>query len=515
MNEFNVNYPNNAMQTPTDTLKVVVKKAHFRETGTYNPVFMRPYKSSITELNQRQLIEATHGGQSITPSILSGFANEFLQPDASYQQVSRIDEGWDTPRFRFIIEVEYHSIHQNFYQGQPPKTKIIQGYTTHVGYSPNGAIDPSMGLRFNTIITLRHSVEQTPFGPTLRTTVAQADHVLHDQWANAQQQPQQAFYTDQPQQQPWTNWMMRPEDVFRSIGAEIMVRGANQSDEIYDMRNSLISTPIGRSKRKNSLAPHYVSEILNAYNHSHMNYDQNYTDGLGYAEVMHQAEGHVQEQSVIADEFFRKIKQQSVNFDQTGGITYGELCSIFPDFDQAAVFTINPPVQKQQPVHHHGETEFWNTSTNETIWATSLSHAIPAIMMDLMLKNLTLTATNRTPTGEHFVQFLDARSFIDHLDNLNSYLNHFRWQFIGEVLKGLSMHNQIDYELSVMIDVAGETRITLSLMGGPMVDYATPSFCDGLFIPVITTNQDNLTALAYDMSALAGHIQSNTGVSYV
>ena len=215
----------------------------------------------------------------------------------------------------------------------------------------------------------------------------------------------------------------------------------------------------------------------------------------------------------MQDEFFRELKIRSVNFDQSGTITYGEICSIFPNFDHVAMFSMNPSVQRQQPVHQQGDTEYWNTSTNETIWATSLSHALPAIMMDLMIKQLVFTATNRTMTGEHFVHFLDAHSFVDNLDNFQSYLEHFRWQLIGEVLRGLSMNNQIDYELQAKVDVTGETRITLSIMSGPLIEYATPSLCDGLFIPVVTTDEQNLKTVAYDLSVLSDSLQNNQGNS--
>jgi hypothetical protein len=508
--------PTTPVALPTDTLRVVIKSAFFRETGTYNPIFMRPYTTSITDAVANQLIEATRGGELITPSSVSAFSNDIVRPDARYQQPAHIDEGWDTPRFRFLLKVEYHSIHQNFYQGHPPKTKIIQGYTSHMGYTPNGAIDPRMGLRFNTIITLRHTIEQTPAGPTVRTAVAQADHVIHDQLAATQQPtgyeqyPNPALQTPSGQQ-PWTVWMMRPEDVFRSIGTDVMMQGAYQHDDLFDMRNSLMASPVSRSKRKNSLTPHYVSEILK----THKNASIDYHDAVDYADVMNNAEGHVKENSILGDEFFRQIRQASVAFDQTGSISYGELCSIFPEFNDVSVFSVNSPVQRQTPIHRQGETEFWDTSTNETIWATSLSHAIPAIMLDLMLVDLTFIATNKTTTGEHTLTFLDAHSFIDNLDNLTTYLEHFRWQIVGEVLKGLSMNNQIDYELSVIVNVSGETRITLSLFGGPPVEYATPSFCDALFIPVVTTNQDNLNTLAYDMSVLSGHLQSHQGNPYV
>lgn len=488
------------MQHPTDTSQIVIKQASFRETGTYNPAFMRPYQTAISVAHQNQIIEATRGGQTITPAALSGVASEFIRPNAIYQQMAYIDEGWDTPRFRFIIMVDYHSIHQQYFQGTPPKTKIIQGYTSHVGYTPTGAIDPSMVLRFNTITTLRHSVEQTPVGPVVRTHVAQADHVIHDQFR------QQNMTGGFPQ--PYTSWMMRPEDVFRSIGTELLFAG-DVSGDLIDTRNTLLNSTITRSKRKNSLTPHYVSEILN--NHTRSTYQN--SDTVDYSDVMAAAESSVQENSVMQDEFFRELKIRSVNFDQSGTITYGEICSIFPNFDHVAMFSMNPSVQRQQPVHQQGDTEYWNTSTNETIWATSLSHALPAIMMDLMIKQLVFTATNRTMTGEHFVHFLDAHSFVDNLDNFQSYLEHFRWQLIGEVLRGLSMNNQIDYELQAKVDVTGETRITLSIMSGPLIEYATPSFCDGLFIPVVTTDEQNLKTVAYDLSVLSDSLQNNQGNS--
>ena len=75
-----------------------------------------------------------------------------------------------------------------------------------------------------------------------------------------------------------------------------------------------------------------------------------------------------------------------------------------------------------------------------------------------------------------------------------------------EVLRGLSSNNMIDFEISMTVDVLGETHISISMAGGPKYDYVTPSFCDALMAPVLTNNNDNLRAIGNDIEQLVSNI---------
>jgi hypothetical protein len=64
----------------------------------------------------------------------------------------------------------------------------------------------------------------------------------------------------------------------------------------------------------------------------------------------------------------------------------------------------------------------------------------------------------------------------------------------------------IDFEITMTVDVLGETHVTVSMQGGPKYDYVTPSFCDALMAPVLTNNNANLAAIGNDIEQLVSNI---------
>ena len=53
------------------------------------------------------------------------------------------------------------------------------------------------------------------------------------------------------------------------------------------------------------------------------------------------------------------------------------------------------------------------------------------------------------------------------------------------------------------------SRITLSLAGQPAIDYVNPSFCDSLFLPVITNNSGNFNHVVEDFKTIVTQVADN------
>lgn len=470
--------------------RVEIRKALFKETGTYNDMTLRPYETTFTPHNVDLFMEATNGGQMVAPSTLSGVASEFLRPsaDRALEQGVQIDNGWSVARLRFLLEILYYDLN-----GRPSMRKIIQGYTSHVGVNPStNSVDPNMVLYFNNVLTLRETTIETPHGTSLRTAVSEANHLVRGDYDMSLGGTSNL------------TWLMRPEDVFTTMGASIL----GESD-VADLRVSFANSPVRKSKRTNGNASHYVSDIIGGYRSSQ---DFAGQDALAYDNVMAKAAGEVKESSVVGDKFFHDLQQKSTTFMQGGSVTYGEMRNMFPEFDHVAVIMLQSQLsQNSQPyeLHQAGQTERWNNSTNETIWATTLSQSIPSVMMDLMLTRVAFIATNQTLDGQFFVNVGDVGTFAEKLD-MTPYVNQFITRLKTEILRGLSMNNQMDFNLTAMVDITGETRISIAIAGGPSIDYATPSFCDALFSPVLTNNQQHIKTLAFDFERLSDNVGVNT-----
>tara|TARA_B100000929_G_scaffold267488_2_gene235741 strand:- start:1910 stop:3424 length:1515 start_codon:yes stop_codon:yes gene_type:complete len=469
--------------------KVEIVKALFKESGTYNDMTVRPFHTDFQSQNVDLLNifnEATHGGSSISAGNLSGIANEFLRPTAVGQGTVNIDNGWAAPRLRFLIEVAYYD-----FDGSLTMRKIVQGYTNHIGIGHNGAVDPNMVLYFNNVITLRNSYIATEHGQSLRTAVGEASHLLRGDY-----KVDQAFGVSQPNM----TWLMRPQDVFNSMGRSALAG----NEDVLDLRLAFSDSPVKKSSRKNSSAPHYVSGVLKGFRDVHTFG----ADSEDLPDVMAEAAGTVKDQDLGKDRFFHDLTTQTTSFPEGGSVTYGEMQGVFPEFDHRAVVVLNSQVSRQQqPYEHHqvGQTEHWKGSNNETIWSTILAQSVPSVMMDLMITRIAFMATNQTLDGQVDVRIGDVGTFAEGVD-MTPYIDYFVTRLKSEVIAGISQNNHIDFYLTMMADIMGETRITISIAGGPNIDFAAPSFCDALFAPVLTTSQQHIDTVAHDIQSLASGI---------
>lgn len=469
--------------------RVEIAKALFVETGTYNNMMVRPYEVHLQPHTVDRFQEATQGGMSISPTTLSGVASHFLRPATQSTAFANIDNGWETPRLRFIIEVNYYN-----FNGEPEMTKIIQGYTSHMGVSNQGNIDPQMTLHFNNVITLRQTFTMGDHGRTLRTSVGEASQLLKGDY-----QANSMFGGGQPN----ITHMMRPQDIFTTMGR------SNLDDawggDVMDLRTTFSDSPLKKSNRKNGSAPHFVSDVLRGYR----DVNQFSDNVMDISDMMSQAAGTVKDEDIGGDKFFHQLTTQAATFAEGGSVSMGEMWSLFPEFDHVSkIVLLTGMTRTSQPyeTHQAGQTEHWNSANNETIWATILAQSLPSAMMDLMITSITFMATNRTVDGQFFVQVGDVQSFAN--IDMSIYVDQFITRLKTEVLRGLSDNNLIDFDLNMTVDITGETRLSISIAGGPLIDYAAPSFSDALFAPVLTNDQQHIESVSHNMQELTSNINT-------
>jgi hypothetical protein len=125
-------------------------------------------------------------------------------------------------------------------------------------------------------------------------------------------------------------------------------------------------------------------------------------------------------------------------------------------------------------------------------------------MMDLLISKIVFRSTNQDMAGMINTVLIDAKS-ISSADMRMNYEN-FIYRFNTEVMYDLTFGNQDIYQLEMQADMFGDTFISLSLNGGPMVPYNTPSFCDSLMTPVITGNSDSFFKLTNDFETMFNSI---------
>ena len=458
-----------------------VTKLVMMQTGGINDQFARPFNPNLNADNLAHIQSVTDGGQIINSAVLSGVAGSILRPSAQHEGLIQIPNGWREQRLRFFMEVE---LGQDALGGAA-NVQVLTGFTDYVGATVNGNIDPNMQLYFNSAITLRRTNISTPNGMVMGTHVVDASQILTGK-AEMRMGSQGTVHH-----------AMRPQDVFAVISQGAL----GDSMQVNDTRHTFVNGPM-KSNRTNALAPEYLSKTLRAQQQAEHRVDT-YESGDEIANV---ARGIVQDPNIGTDLFFGTLKRH-LGFGEGDYITYGALCQLDPNTDNIASVIMVGNGMQQVSAWGVENTAHWNGANMETVAATILSQAVPAIMMELMLSEAHLMATNETLNGEYLVTMQHFNGFSDKVDP-RPYAARLLERLKVEVLRDLTQNNLIQFRLTMNVKLTGETMISISMNGQPAIDFVCPSFCDSLMAPVITTNKQTLYGLAHDLSSLFTNIDT-------
>lgn len=453
-----------------------ITKLIFVQTGTYGDQFYRPYEAEYDGTTQKQFMEITANQNRVTPIGLAGIASSIVKPTAQPCGMVDIPQGWGGDRLRFCMEVEVTS------HAGGRTLEYITGYTDTMGATLSGHIDPQMRLFVNNSVTISaiHANNSAVYMPT------DISHVLTSPRATSQLQ-----YT------PPNIDLMTPQDLMQGLMRNTY--GGN----VNDLRRGFGVDEIRKSRRSNGIATNYLSRSINAINAAELQDDNPYASDL--ATIYSIASDSVSE-GLISNDVFLTYLEDHTSFSRYRSVAYGELVAGQPNLDSIAVITFNRS-QTQRPIAIRGQSEYWSTTTAETVAATTLSYAVPSVMMELMLTELSFRATNMTVDGSIPVDIHHAMSFASGVD-LRPYLQRFIDRFVGEIMADISHRNQVGINLMMDVDVLGDTRIEIQYNGGPSTPYVIPSFSDARFSPIVTPDDSYLNRVISAVGTMANNIGS-------
>jgi hypothetical protein len=475
--------------------RIVVRRLIIIPTGTYNTQYMRPYDNTLQGPGLNAVCESLYGESRYTPARLAGIANQIVSPSATPEKPIGIVNGWDIARCRYFMEVESHSM------GGAVSVAIVLGWTNHMGIVNASSlhIDPNMEFYVNSVIQVREYTEATPMGNQVHTSVAENSHVLVD-----------PTYFDAYVKEKTSS--MRPEDLYATMSLSHL---HNMGDTL-DTRTTLTRTPVA-SNRTNSVAAFYAADVLDNYKKAA---DSNNFGLQPETEVLDSARGYAQESVLALNPFFRAMQEYRDGM-LTNFFTWSDLCRLDPD----VVHKVKPlELPGNARVHrvNSGMSQHWGGSDRLTQVATILAQSVPALMSVFTLTRFAFTATNREVFASNSSGAVDGRSSITFIPgdaesfsrrDLSPFIEQFRINLEHMILNDVSHHNQIDFWLKMTINLLGETWIDISLEGGPVITYVTPSFADALMVPVVTTQTQLSQRLSGDFHEICTSIANYDGMS--
>lgn len=456
-----------------------VVKFIMQETGTYNQQYRRPYQTNSNAAVENQILETVDQKRSISAASLATVASQFIQPSATPEEEIHIANGWNTKRYRFLLEVQ--SVDRT---GLMATKEFIVGYTDHPDISYGGHFDPNMVFYINAINVTREHRTTAPTGSQMHQAMIDSSHILvNNQYSNLEA-PNQLFG-------------LRPEDVYDQIDNRVLKKHITDGF-VVDGRTK-ITTSATKSNRANAVAPTYMASVLDSYLQTARNQKDD-SDTV----IMEAARSTVQSSSVSEDPFMSFVRGCQGG---TGGnaFTLRDLLALDPN----AMPTLAPMNDGlRASLHQTGLTSHWGGADMHTLWATTLSQSVPSYMLQFGFTRLQLTATNMDIGSQIHVTPTHVRSFNQGFD-VSRELQALIFRLETELLKNLSQNNMLSFGVEIDCDLLGETKCWISINGSPVIDFVMPSFCDALMAPVTTRNFMTLDGAANDFSSLMQKVYEN------
>ena len=454
-----------------------------QRTGTYNQMYQRPFETNV-KLNELDAITervSNSNTTTVNPTMLSDIASAVLRPSIRPAGEVYIDNGWNTPREKFIMVAKVS------YTTGATEYHYIQGYTDQPGVSNNinnlrstSPIDTELVFIINSINRIGVNENYINGNKVVNNRIIGSDQIIfEDPYAK-------------------DSWGLRPVDVFTNISGGWLLQGmqaeTNESYHMIDTRSSLHFNGPSLSKRTNCIPSNYLSSVISEYlyNASSSGYNDREADILeASANGLHEA--------ALASNQVLQYMSKVMNMKFTNWFKFSDLEKVFPYIHNVINYA-NMTNEEYSSCHHAGLTERHDIMTREAITAATLAQSIPAIMTSCMINKIVFKATNRDMTGQPIIVIIDFKT-LNPATSVQS-LEFFKQRFEREIYKSLT-YNYVDIvDLDIRCNLYGDTWINVSINGGPMTPFVYPTFCDGLTSPVKTSNSNHLNHVSAEIEML-------------
>lgn len=471
------------MEQPVNQcIDIRVGKLVLQKTGTYNPQYRRPYQIHASGEQISNIVDliSAHGTARIDGGLLTGVVGNILAPAAEAGDMIYIPNGWNEHRVRFFLEVHCRFTFSDVIY-------YIQGYTNFDGITET-AISPDLVFIINSVTSSVKTATMTPTGMQVSEVPKETYQVIGD--------------ADNYSSNYDTKYLMRPHDIFTGIQTEYIRNASDisQYSTVIDNRNIVKQSNPARSSRHYGLPAQYVASIVDKYAQATAMLDIGHTT----QDALSRARERSLDPLLGQNPFFRKIS----DFKGNGAVntfTYSDLVSIDGNTPAVTNISVIPTVQRAA-LHQAGQSAFWHGSDRITQVANILSQAVPAIMMEVLISKIHFRTTNYDSTGLINTTIILCKSLSTNSNVPGMEL--FKGRLAQDVLLDISFGNQDSFMIEMSVDMFGETIIDIT-MYGENARFVTPSFCDNLTTPVLSSTENQFMGLVSGFDTLINEVSSS------
>jgi len=457
------------------------------EVGSYNDVFLRPLQADLNStLLMDRLRDVGEGAHSFNAVALNSVSSEMLRLSSTHQGNVRIDNGLDTRRLVFMMEVVFPGM------GGAEQVEWFTGWTDQVGVTErNGRclFDRNMRLYFNTATSGRRST--VGFGRRSAKVIQTAQLLTGD--FNA---VDRSFSQNEH--------LLRPGDVLNNLSAKAVQEIVDFADDgdghvsAYDLRNNFASSRVMPSFRDNVIPAHYLSRIMRAWDKVSSS-AEDISPQTSYSDMAQAAS-----ESSLGNSFRTLGFISRASELQAGGrLTWGELCDCDDTgtLEDRVIVNLARSDRTRGLLAVRGEDDNNDGNDHHTSLAMQAAQVVPALMMRYFLTHCAFNASNCEVAGssEWVIGMGSTASFMEadgSQTDLTDNLRRFMAELSDYVLPGLAYGDTIEVDLDIDVDVMGDCIIEIRLWGERHGRrYRLPSFCDSTFTSVRSRDDEPLRML--------------------
>jgi hypothetical protein len=202
------------------------------------------------------------------------------------------------------------------------------------------------------------------------------------------------------------------------------------------------------------------------------------------------AEAYVRAQSPQMSTFFTTMANTIYGF--SNHFTYGELNGIWPRDEKFWSIAMPKQIDNFTILNY---TANWNSPTIETFISYGIMQIIPGLITEILLTKLLITITNKTINGQPAIVPYGHEEMFP--GTMNSQKMTYLLGLVDiEIIKGLIEPWCYEYEVTIEINVIGNTSINISVNGGPSTPFNAPTFCSSMVSPMVGRSQEDLDSIS-------------------
>lgn len=449
-------------------------------TRHYHPQFRHPFLFHVSKDGIANLSEIAKGQDTISPLTLSAIINELVVLKTEPDPVT-LPNGWNTPRFSFLMEIEIQHVSPFTHKLR----EIVTGYTDRYGLI-DGEIDPDMLFIIDSITRLRTYQENTPTGS--REVVKSIGTQL-------------VLTTEETD---WTKreTSLRPADIFAAMHRVYTDLGGQNVIDTRTLLHHLASF----ANVDNIIPSEYLAKTLNAFTMAKASPMFDHGD---YMSILHTARGYIGERSATQDPFSKGLASVRGETAPTNWFYVSDLLKLIQEEQITAmhVLDVEPPTQP--------EGDAIDPSSMTARVAYSLAMLTYAMMRKHSIENIHFEYRDPHTSWCNAIQIHAFTSSLGVDVDVNEITSSFAHRMEHEIKHWIQLDQTFPLQVGVIGGITDHIQMTFKLPyfdSKEQVTVTIPTFCLSKLSPLVCKDSTHIVESADNITALFNAVENTSSL---